>query len=155
MDYKRLLGAIVVCQLAGIIGSVFTVSSITTWYASLNKPWFTPPGWVFAPVWLSLYTLMGVALYLVWMKGLKTKGVRIAVYVFSAQLVLNTLWSILFFGLQNPFLAFVEICLLWAAIFFSIYYFYKVEKRAAYLLVPYILWTTLALVLNYTVWILN
>jgi len=151
----KIIFAIVICQLAGAIGSVFTFSSIPTWYASLQKPAFSPPNWLFGPAWLTLYTLMGVSLYLVWQKGLKNKKVKHAVTVFAIQLVLNALWSIIFFGLRLPFIAFIEILLLWVAIAYTILSFYRISRNAAYLLVPYILWVSFAAILNYSIWILN
>jgi len=154
-DYKKLIASLIICQMAGIIGSVFTVSSVGTWYLEISKPAFTPPSWVFAPVWTTLFLMMGLALYIVWSKGVKSKDSRIALTVFGIQLVLNTLWSILFFGLRSPFLALVEIVFLWAAILLSIVYFYKISKRAAYLLVPYIAWVSFAAVLNLFIVLLN
>jgi benzodiazapine receptor len=151
----KLVAAIIVCQLAAVIGSFFTTSSIATWYASIQKPAFTPPNWVFAPVWTTLFLLMGISLYLVWDRGLGRKDVKFAVYVFGFQLFLNILWSVLFFGLQNPFLALVEIALLWIAILVNIVFFYRISRKAGILLVPYIIWVTLASALNYGVWVLN
>jgi tryptophan-rich sensory protein len=145
----------VVCQLAGIIGSVFTASSVSTWYTALQKPSLNPPSWVFGPVWTTLFVLMGIAAYLIYENGFKKKNVRIALSVFAVQLVLNTLWSILFFGLQNPGLALVEIAFLWLSILSCIVLFYKINKTAAYLLIPYIVWVSFASYLNYTLWILN
>ena len=150
---SRLLIAILICQFAGIIGSVFTTPSIPTWYAGINKPDFNPPNWLFAPVWTTLFFLMGISLYLVWEKGIKTS--RLAVYVFSAQLILNIIWSLLFFGLQNPFFAFIEIIILWVAILATILLFYRISKKAAILLIPYIAWVSFAAFLNYSIWILN
>ena len=109
LNIPKLIISIAVCQLAGFIGSFFTSPSIPIWYDSLNKPVFNPPSWVFAPVWTILFVLMGVSLYLVWDKGLKEKKVKIALGFFSAQLLLNVLWSVIFFGLQQPFYAFIEI----------------------------------------------
>ena len=151
----KLVIAVLVCQAAGILGSVFTAPAIQGWYAGIQKPGFTPPNWVFAPVWTTLFLLMGLALYLIWDKGLDTKESRIALLVFGVQLSLNVLWSLLFFGLQSPFLAFVEIIFLWAAILLSIILFYRISRKAGMLLVPYILWVTLAAFLNYSVWLLN
>ena len=108
-DFLRLVFSIVVCQLAGFVGSFFTAPAITSWYSGIEKPFFNPPNWVFAPVWTALFLLMGVSLYLVWSKGLESKESKLAVSVFFVQLALNVLWSFLFFGLRNPFLAFVEI----------------------------------------------
>jgi len=151
----RLVSAIVVCQLAGIVGSVFTVNSIPTWYAGLEKPFFAPPNWLFAPVWLSLYTLMGVSLYLVWSRGADTRSVKTALSVFGIQLVLNALWSVLFFGLRSPLLGLIEIAALWIAIAVTIVLFYRVSRTAGLLLIPYIAWVTIAAALNGFIWNLN
>jgi len=151
----KLIVAILICQLAGVIGSVFTAPAITAWYATIQKPLFNPPNWVFAPVWTTLFLLMGISLYLVWGKGLEKKEVKLAVSVFGFQLALNVVWSFLFFGLQSPFLAFLEIVLLWIAILATIVLFYRVSKKAGVLLVPYLLWVSFAAFLNYNIWILN
>ncbi|MDH7510733.1 MAG: tryptophan-rich sensory protein [Methanolinea sp.] len=151
----RLLAAILVSNLAGVIGSVFTVTGPGSWYASIVKPSFNPPGYLFGPVWTTLYILMGISLYLVWMEGLSGKKVTWAVIVFAIQLCLNTLWSILFFGLRSPFLGLVEIVVLWVFIAVTIVLFYRISRPAAYLLVPYILWVTFASFLTYTIWTLN
>jgi translocator protein len=152
-DFFKLVVAIVLCQLAGIIGSVFTISSISSWYAELSKPFFSPPNWVFFPVWISLYLLMGISLYLVWKKGWKEN--KKALSFFGIQLFLNALWSPIFFGLKNPLLAFIEIIFLWLAILLTIIHFYKVSKPAAYLLIPYILWVSFAALLNFFIFLLN
>lgn len=154
-DITKLIVSIAVCEAAGIIGSIFTVSSIPNWYASLAKPDLAPPNWVFGPVWTTLYLLMGISLYLIWKHGWENKNVKIAVYVFSVQLVLNILWSVLFFGFQNPLLGMIGIILLWIAIAVNIYFFYKVDKNSAYLLVPYIVWVSIASYLNYAILVLN
>lgn len=155
INIPKLIFSIAICQLAGFIGSIFTSPSIPTWYASLNKPVFNPPSWIFAPVWTTLFFLMGVSLYLVWEKGLKEKKVKIALGFFSAQLLLNVLWSVIFFGLQQPLYAFIEIIILWTAILLTILKFYKISKPAAYLLMPYTLWVGFAAVLNYSLWMIN
>jgi len=155
INYWKLVASIVICQLAGIIGSFFTVSSVNTWYVELAKPSFNPPSWVFSPVWITLFVLMGISLYLVWDKGIKSKQSKIAITIFGVQLALNTLWSILFFGLKSPLSAFVEIVFLWIAILLTIIYFYKISKPAAYLLIPYILWVSFAAVLNFSLFYLN
>ncbi|MBI2405804.1 tryptophan-rich sensory protein [Candidatus Microgenomates bacterium] len=149
----QLLLSIGVCLGAGFIGSFFTVSAIPTWYATLNKPIFSPPNWVFAPVWTTLYILMGISLYFVWVSKSKIK--QKVLTLFFIQLGLNALWSILFFGLKNPTLAFIEIVALWITIFLTIKYFYPISKLAAYLLVPYILWVSFASVLNVAIVLLN
>jgi len=153
-EIGKIAVAIIICQLAGIIGSVFTMEAIPGWYATLAKPEFTPPSWLFAPVWITLYTLMGISLYLVWQRK-DAKDATPALLVFFAQLVLNTIWSIVFFGLQSPFYAFIIIIFLWVLIAGSIYFFYPISKTAAYLLIPYILWVSFAALLNYYIWILN
>jgi len=155
LDYPRLILSIVICQLAGVLGSVFTMPAIAEWYATLQKPWFTPPNWLFGPVWISLYTLMGIALYLVWAKGFREKKSKIALGIFTVQLALNALWSFLFFGLRSPLLGLAGIIPLWILIALNIWAFWRIDKRAGYLLVPYIAWVSIATALNYYVWILN
>jgi benzodiazapine receptor len=148
----RFIAAIVVCEAAGLVGSVFTISAIPTWYAALEKPWFTPPNWLFAPVWLSLYFLMGVSLYLLWGK---MQQARAALGAFALQFVLNILWSVIFFGAHQLFYGFVVISALWAAILATIVLSYSVSRGASVALLPYILWVTIAAGLNYYVWVLN
>ena len=150
----KFLVAVLLCEGVGIGGSFFTTPSIGSWYVTLSKPSFNPPNWIFAPVWTLLFFLMGVSLYLVWSKkdNLPVGGKRIAMLVFFQQLGLNVLWSALFFGLHNPFLAFVEIIALWFSILMTIFYFSKISKTAAYLLVPYILWVSFAAFLNFSIW---
>lgn len=153
-EIGKIIVAVLICQLAGVIGSFFTADAIPGWYATLARPEFSPPNWVFAPVWITLYTLMGISLYIVWKEKDKT-NVTPAVLVFSAQLVLNAIWSIIFFGLQSPFFAFLIIIFLWILIAGTIYFFYRISKTAAYLLVPYMIWVSFAAILNYYIWILN
>jgi len=155
INYLKLAASIVICQLAGIIGSVFTYPSIPTWYAILAKPSLNPPNWVFAPVWLLLYTLMGISAYMIWEKGISKKEVKHAIYVFSAQLILNSLWSILFFGLRSPIAGLIDIVILWGLIIATIVLFFRISKIAGYLLIPYILWVSFAVYLNFAIWILN
>jgi benzodiazapine receptor len=154
-EVLRLIVSIVVCQLAGGIGAIFTSASIPTWYASLNKPAFNPPNTVFFPVWTTLYTLMGIAAFLVWRKGLQERPVRVALGIFAIQLVLNTSWSIIFFGLQSLFVALIVIVFLWVVILVNIVTFWRISKAAGALLIPYILWVSFATLLNYSVWMLN
>ena len=151
----QLIFFILISQLAGLIGSIFTRDSISTWYSSLIKPSFNPPNWLFGPVWIMLYILMGISAYLIYKEGFKKKEVRLALGIFGIQLALNTLWSVIFFGLKSPFYAFIEIILLWAAIIFTISKFYRISKPAAYLLIPYILWVSFAAVLNISIFLLN
>ncbi|MBI2129887.1 tryptophan-rich sensory protein [Candidatus Woesearchaeota archaeon] len=153
-NYK-LIFSIIICQLAGLIGSFFTASSVDTWYAALEKPGFNPPNWIFGPVWVALFLLMGISLYLVWEKGIKAKGAKIALIFFGIQLLLNMVWSIIFFGLRSPLYASIEIIILWLAILLTIIKFYKISKPAAYLLVPYILWVSFAVALNISIVFIN
>jgi translocator protein len=154
-NFSKLAIAIVVSELAGAIGSIFTLSAIPTWYAALQKPAWNPPAWIFGPVWTTLYVLMGIAAFLVWRKGWERKEVRVTLSVFGVQLVLNALWSIVFFGLHSPMWALVDIAALWIAIVWTMFVFYKIFRPAMYLLVPYLLWVSFASYLNYSIWILN
>lgn len=178
---SKLLVSIIICEFAGVVGGVFTARSVRVWYPALNKPFFNPPNWIFGPVWTILFVLMGISLFIVWEKNFAVKNNLTAldnkikrspsqwskelwsgkwqklniILVFGAQLVLNILWSAIFFGARNPALAFFELIMLWAAIIYTIINFYRVSKASAYLLVPYILWVTFAGVLNFVIWIIN
>jgi benzodiazapine receptor len=154
-NFLKLIIAVGVSELAGGIGSLFTSSAIPTWYATLERPLLSPPNWIFGPVWTTLYFLMGVAAFLVWKKGFERKDVKVALGVFGVQLALNCAWSIIFFGLQNPAAAFVEIIFLWLTILATIVLFSKISRPAVWFLVPYILWVSFAGYLNYLIWILN
>lgn len=147
--------AITVSELTGIIGSIFTIPSVSTWYKTLVQPALNPPSWVFGPVWTTLFAMMGVALFLVWKKGFSEKSAKYALGIFAFQLFLNLVWSILFFGLHIPAVAFAEIVLLWLAILATIVAFAKISKPAAWLLVPYIIWVSFAGYLNFMIWQLN
>ena len=151
----KLLVSIAICQLAGVIGSFFTVSEIPGWYMSLTKPGFNPPNWIFGPVWTTLYLLMGFALWLVWRKGLNNKKTRFAFRFFIAHLFINSFWSVVFFGLHNIAGAFTIILILWAMIVASIKLFWHIDRRAAWILVPYLAWVSFAAVLNYYLMVLN
>jgi len=155
LSVGKLIVSIAVCQSAGLIGSLFTTPAIPTWYAELRKPDFSPPNWVFAPVWTALYTLMGVAAWLIWRKGWSAPGARTALTVFVVQLVLNSLWSVLFFGLRSPSLAFVEILALWCAILLTMILFFRMCRASGWLLLPYFAWVSFAAVLNFYIWQLN
>jgi len=140
--------------MAGVIGSLFTVSGVKEWYVYLQKPFFAPPSWIFAPAWITLYALMGLAAFLIWKKK-SVKGVKTALYFYAIQLGLNALWSYLFFGLRNPGLAFAEIIVLWILIIITGLKFDKIDKKAGYLFIPYILWVAFASILNFAVWQIN
>src|SRR5690349_1725129 len=150
--WGRLTIAIVGCELAGVIGAIFTTPAIPTWYANLVKPNVAPPNWLFAPVWTTLFALMGIAAFLVWQKSWQRQDVKIALGIFALQLILNLLWSAIFFGLKNPGGALAEIILLWVGILATIIAFAKVSKPAAWLLIPYIAWVSFAGYLNYLIW---
>jgi len=151
----KLAASILICLTAGLIGAVFTIDSVQTWYKTIEKPSYSPPNWVFGPVWTILYVLMGVSAYLIWVKGLEKKEARMALMFFVTQLALNALWSILFFGMRNPFYGLIEIVFLWAAIAITIQKFYKISRTAAYLQIPYICWVSYAAFLNYGIWRMN
>lgn len=150
-----LIICIAVPLLAGVAGSLATMSAITTWYAGLIKPPLTPPNWLFGPVWTTLYILMGISLYLVVREGTDKQPVRQCVMVFSAQLVVNILWSFAFFGFHSPSYGLVMILTLIVLILATIYFFYRVSRTAAILLVPYIAWVCIATYLNVMILVLN
>lgn len=153
MNLTKLIISISIPLIVGYLGSLVTTPSIGMWYAALNKPAFNPPNWIFFPVWTLLFILMGISLYLIWEN--KSKKKQTALNLFGIQLVLNLLWSILFFGLHKPLYAAVEIVILWIAILMMILEFRKFSKIAALLLLPYILWVSFATVLNFSIVILN
>jgi len=152
----RLIAACCVSLAAGVIGSFTSFGDgFDSWYSTIEKPAFTPPNWVFGPVWTILYLVMGIAAFLVWQKGLQLKAVRIALGWFLVQLILNALWTPVFFGLQRIGWALAVIVLLWVAIAVSMYCFSRVSKTAVILLIPYLLWVSFATVLNGSIWRLN
>lgn len=155
MNYKRLIVSLALPQLAGVIGSVFTTSAISTWYAALERPSFSPPNWLFGPAWITLYVLMGISIYLVWQKLGKNKQARQSFWLFWIHLIFNATWSIAFFGLQNPGLALINIIIILAFIIVLMTRFWRIDHLAAYLLIPYFLWVSFAALLNYSFWILN
>jgi tryptophan-rich sensory protein len=153
-DIFKLAASILLCQLVGFLGSLFTTPAIPTWYATLKKPFFTPPNWIFSPVWISLFILMGISLFFVWRRP-DHPQFKAALIFFFVQLILNVLWSAAFFGFRLPLLGFIDIVLLWIAILLTIQNFYKVSKFAGVLLIPYLLWVSFAALLNFSLWILN
>ena len=154
-EIGRLVLCILVCQPAGFLGSFFTRASVGTWYATLKKPAFTPPGWVFGPVWITLYGLMAVAAYLVWRRGWEDRAVKAALSLFGLQLLFNALWSAAFFGLRSLLLGLVDIALLWVALLVTLILFFRISRAAALLLLPYMLWLSFAAVLNFSLLVLN
>ncbi|MCA1566666.1 MAG: tryptophan-rich sensory protein [Acidobacteria bacterium] len=148
--------AVVACFAAAGIGSLYTTPAIPVWYASLQKPAWNPPNWLFGPVWTLLYLSMAVAVWLVWRERGFTAGAGgLPLALFAVQLILNALWSIIFFGWKRPGLALVEIFFLWAAIFATMLSFWRISLIAAWLMWPYLLWVTFAGFLNLTIWKLN
>ncbi|MDD5181652.1 MAG: tryptophan-rich sensory protein [Candidatus Nanoarchaeia archaeon] len=140
---------------AGVFGAIITSFTVTTWYAALNKPFFSPPGWIFGPVWTILYILMGVSLFLVWRKGINSEAARMAIAIFACQLAVNMFWSFAFFGFMAPLVALVTILLLWGLILLMIVNFYHISKAAAIMNIPYLLWVSFATILNIAIVVLN
>jgi tryptophan-rich sensory protein len=157
MKTKKLILAVLsiaLCELAGALSSIAVLGS-AVWYALLNKPSLAPPVWVFGPVWLVLYALIGLSAYMVWEKGKRKKRTSLALNTFSQQLVLNGMWPIFFFGLRSTFCGLIDIIVLWFTIIITMVKFYKISRKATALLVPYVLWVTFAMVLNFYIWRLN
>lgn len=153
-NLPKLILSILICEGAGLLGSVFTFSAIPDWYSTLNKPVFSPPNWLFGPVWTALYFLMGISFFLVISKKDEVKS-RKAILLFVVQLFFNAIWSVAFFGLRSPLLGFINIVILWVLIVIVIYKFWKINKWAGILLLPYLTWVSFASFLNYNIWILN
>ena len=154
-NFLKLLVALIIPQLFGIVGSLFTDFSVNSWYNELIKPSFNPPNWIFGVVWPTLFLLMGVAVFLVWKKGLNKKEEKFAIALLYFQLFVNCLWSFIFFNLKNPGIALTELVSLWFAILATLIAFWQISKPAGYLMLPYIIWVTFAGVLNYSIWDLN
>jgi benzodiazapine receptor len=152
--FIKLILSIVICQLAGFVGSLFTGMSVSTWYSALQKPSFTPPDYVFAPVWILLYLLMGIAAFLVW-REIESKEVKGALLFFSIHLAVNLLWTVIFFGLRSIYGGFIVITILWTMILVLMIIFRKISTLSSILLIPYFLWVTLASILNAGIMILN
>jgi len=151
----RIVVSVVVCLAIGFLSGIATQSSVTTWYTTIEKPFFTPPNWIFGPVWTLLYIMMGVAAGIVWSRGLHHVWVKTALYHFVFQLLFNALWSIVFFSLQKIFWGLLVIITLLILIGLTIKWFKVVNKTASYLLIPYLLWVIFATALNFEIWRLN
>jgi benzodiazapine receptor len=154
-NFIRLAISVVTPLAVGGLSGFATARGVQEWYPTLVKPSFNPPSWVFGPVWTLLYLMMGIAAFLVWQKGWETGAVKTALALFAIQLILNGLWSVLFFGLRMPGLAFAEILLLWVSIGGTIVLFWRLAPVAGVLLLPYEAWVTFAAVLNGAIWALN
>ncbi|WP_445456767.1 TspO/MBR family protein [Flavobacterium sp. HNIBRBA15423] len=154
--YLRIVYVVAICLAVGYLSSLVTAESVKTWYPTLKKPFFNPPNWIFAPVWSLLYVLMGIAGGLVWNQLENNRElVKKGLFFFTVQLLLNALWSYLFFGLHNILLAVIEIILLWLIVFETYLIFKKIDKTAAKLFIPYILWISFATILTIFIYILN
>lgn len=156
--YKKVLKfiiSIIICQSAGIFGSLFTFDAISDWYVTLEKPTFAPRNWIFGPVWISLYFLMGVSLYMVWKDELKSKTGNTFFVIFGIQLILNALWSFLFLGLRSPLLGLLDIILLDIMVIVTIIYAKSLSKLAMILLIPYLVWIIFASFLNFAIFLHN
>lgn len=154
--YLRIIYCVAICLVVGYLSSITTQSSINTWYPTLIKPSFNPPNWLFAPVWTLLFIMMGIAAGMIW-NHLENQRelVKKALLFFTVQLLLNALWSYLFFGLNNVLLALIEVILLWLVIYETFHIFRKIDKKAAYLFIPYLIWVAFAAVLNGSIYYLN
>jgi translocator protein len=150
----QLTGCLLFVFIAGAIGSYFTFPEINGWYSTLHKPFFNPPNWIFGPVWTTLYIFIAVSLYII-IKEKKTKQRDSAIALFIIQLILNTAWSIIFFGFRFPLAAFIEIIVLWILILLTLVYFYRINQITIYFLSPYLAWVSFATILNGAIVILN
>jgi len=151
----KLVVSLLLPQLAGAIGTIFTFKAISSWYQFLNKPSFSPPNWLFGPVWTTLYILMGISSFLIWQEKEKNEKAGRILKIYFLHFFLNALWSILFFGLKNILLGFLEIIILWLVIGYLLISFYKIKKIAALLWLPYFLWVSFATILNFAILKLN
>jgi len=154
-DVIKLVISLLASFAAAGIGSLFTFKAIPTWYAGLKKPPYTPPNWAFGPVWTTLYILMAISVFLIWQKGLAMDGVLLAFTLFWIQLALNALWSIIFFGMRAKGGGVITIIVLWFLILATIITSFRVSEWAGALLIPYLLWVSIATYLNIGVWLLN
>jgi tryptophan-rich sensory protein len=146
---------VIICEIIGFTSGIATAEGVTNWFQTIEKPFFNPPSWLFAPVWTTLYALMGVSAALVWHQGIEKKEVKQALILFGIQLVLNFFWSFLFFKYHLLLVAFIEIITLLTFIILTAIQFYKIHKTAGLLMIPYILWVSFASVLNFSLWWLN
>lgn len=151
----RLIISIVIPLIIGGLSGFFTATGVDSWYQTIEKPSWNPPNWIFGPVWTALYVMMGISLYLVWKSDASLMNKKKAITLFAVQLILNFFWSLIFFTMQSPGWALVEIVILWLFILLTIFAFARISKAAAWLLVPYISWVSFASILTYTIWQLN
>ncbi len=154
-QFCKLAIAIISCELVGIISAFFSTVAGNKWFASLSKPTWNPPGYLFGPVWTTLYLLMGISLWVIWISNNKKLQQEKSLSIFFVQLFFNFCWSIIFFRYHQIDLALFDIVILLISIIITIVSFYKINKLAAWLLLPYLLWVSFATFLNYTIWSLN
>ena len=147
--------SILICELAGIVGLIFSVYSKTSWFEHLKKPSFNPHYWVFGYVWMILYFLMGISLYLVWLHGIDVPEVALALKLFGIQLVLNAAWSIVLFGSRSLFGGFIIALALLISVFATIFKFFTISQIATLLLIPYLIWVGFVALFSYDLWKLN
>ena len=153
--FVQLILSILLCNGMGLIGAYFTTPKIDTWYNTLNMPFFQPPSWIFAPVWTVLYFLMGIFMSIIWQNIKNNKIAKTILQIFLVHLVLNTLWSVFFFGLENPVLGLIDILVLWTLIVILMKLSPRISKRAYWLLIPYLAWVSFATILNLSIIWLN
>ena len=151
----KLIISIIIPLAIGALSSYFTIPGVNSWYQTINKPSWNPPNWIFPPVWTLLFVMMGISLFLVWKNNAAVRVKKMAIMIFSIQLLLNILWSYVFFKQHTMGWALAEIIILWIAILLTIFAFGKISSLAAWLLVPYISWVSFAAILNYTFWKIN
>lgn len=151
----KLISSILLCELVGVSSALLSSMNDSSWFENLNKPSWNPPAYLFGPVWTLLYLCMGVSIWFIWKSHEENLTKRKAILTFCIQLMFNFFWSILFFRFQNPFAAFILILVLLSSILLTISYFSSISKKAAWLLVPYLLWVCFATILNYSIWKLN
>jgi len=154
-EIPKWIVSIIIVYIAGAIGTLFTLKEITTWYVYLAKPGWAPPNWIVGPIWSTLYILIGTSLFLIWRKGLGRKDVQIAILIFAVQLTINVIWSLVFFGSHSIFGGLIMVIILWVAIIINMFVFYRISKPAGLLLIPYLVWVTIASYLQYNLFILN
>lgn len=151
----KLIISITIPLMVGFTSGLFTTTGAGSWYQDIQRPSWNPPNWIFAPVWTTLYVMMGISWFLIWRSDVKRSSKRTTALFFIGQLILNFSWSVIFFYFHQPGWAFVEIIILWLMILGTILSFSKISKLAAWLLVPYISWVSFATILTYTIWRMN
>ncbi|PIR86576.1 hypothetical protein COU13_00140 [Candidatus Kaiserbacteria bacterium CG10_big_fil_rev_8_21_14_0_10_43_70] len=153
--YTRLFLSFFLTFGAGFVGTFFASTKVKTWYITLDKPYLSPPDWVFAPVWIGIYALMGTALYRIWRLAHYRKDARIWTAIFLIHLFLNASWAVLFFGLENSLLALIDIIAILLMLLWLIVRAWWIDRTSGWLLVPYLLWVSFATYLNFSIWFIT